>query len=272
MPTPTQVQQSILSAQLAQANLVYANNLSMAAGFKPSHHFTIKRFRWLIAACLRQYNLGDLSSQNFLTVYGCLCSLTGQDSANPIDPNYQGPNFNIGIAVTNVTANYNEGIIEFSNQQTVQILNYSNTLAKIYGPNPKVMIYTPGFVQDEQTEPTYIYNNPTDPTSGLVSITWSYPVAVTGYIAIWGSVPVTTPGSGTSGGGSILFDYTQAALLQDGNGSWYLPLTLPNNYGVAWATSNGNPVGAGGFYTNFSPNRLYGFIDNSAQTIVVKVV
>ena len=138
----------------------------------------------------------------------------------------------------------------------------------MYGPNPGVFIYQAGFTEDEQTPPTYTYQTANDPTSPLLSIVWTFAFPATGYIKIWGSVPVSVNGNG-SNAPIPAFEYTDANLLQDTNGIWYLPLTLPVTLRPYYVEVNGNQVQA--TYERTS-SRLYGFANNnSPQTILVSI-
>jgi len=97
MPTQAQVQQSILSAQLIAANKTEANRIALVGGSLSAQWGYIYRIQRFINAVLRQYNLGDYSSANFLIAYDCLLNLIGIDTTvNTIDPNFQNPAFDIG--------------------------------------------------------------------------------------------------------------------------------------------------------------------------------
>ena len=98
MPTQSQVQQTILSAQYVMAVQSTGNANNMAAGFKSNGFGFLKKLYCYIQAVKRQYALNDFSSPNFLIVYNCLCKMVGMDTTvNTIDPNYQGPSFIIDV-------------------------------------------------------------------------------------------------------------------------------------------------------------------------------
>jgi len=98
MPNQAQVLQTILSAQLIAANKTNANGSTLSGGgLKVSWSF-IDRIHVFTQAVLRQYNLGDYVSPEFLTVYDCLVNMVGLDTTvNTIDPNFQNPEFIIGV-------------------------------------------------------------------------------------------------------------------------------------------------------------------------------
>jgi hypothetical protein len=81
-------------------------------------------------------------------------------------------------------------------------------------------------------------------------------------------VMFTQPNNGS--GGAITFTFNETNLLQDSNGSWYLPLTLPIGLVVIYASSNQVSI-TDQFDQTFSPNRLYGFASNDPQNILIKV-
>lgn len=101
MPTQAQIQKTILSAKLKSANLTNANLTMLAGGTSSVKWGYIKRIRYFTKAVVRQYNLLDYSSANFLLVYDCLVNLIGLDTTtNTIDPNYNNPNIIINVSFT----------------------------------------------------------------------------------------------------------------------------------------------------------------------------
>jgi len=98
MPTQSEIQQTILSAQLIAANKTEANRITLAGGALSAKWGFIRRITRLCIAVLRQYNLQDYTSTNFLIVYDKLVTAIGVDTTvNTIDPNFQNPAFTIGI-------------------------------------------------------------------------------------------------------------------------------------------------------------------------------
>jgi hypothetical protein len=192
MPTQTQVQQIILSAEWKRANLIFNRYTALTAGFKTYYENEIRRYRYLIAAVTRQYQLGDYTSTNFQIVYDCLSTLVGIDtSVNTIDPNYKGPNTIINVVSGGGGSTVNSTQILFSNQTTVSITGYQAEYATEFGKNPlSVQIFVSdgvgGFAPDYGTAPDFTYAVPNDPSSGVSSITWGYPVPTSGYISIFG--------------------------------------------------------------------------------------
>ncbi len=90
----------------------------------------------------------------------------------------------------------------------------------------------------------------------------------------------TSGGSSSDGGGGgynppAPLIYDQSKLLQDTSGSWYLPFldiagTPITNRVPVLVLSNGDAFGFT-FTKNFTPNRIYGFSGNYAQTIEVDI-
>lgn len=98
MPSQAEVLQTILSAQLIAANKTNTNGNILAGGGLTVNWSFIDRIHVFTQAVLRQYNLGDYVSPEFLTVYDCLVNMIGLDTTvNTIDPNFQNPEFVIGV-------------------------------------------------------------------------------------------------------------------------------------------------------------------------------
>lgn len=99
MPTQAQVQNIILSAQLRKTTLLQENLIALNAGFNlPVNFYDIRVLALYTRAVLRQYNMGDYASANFLVVYDCLCKqLGGNINGATVDPNFQAPNTTIVI-------------------------------------------------------------------------------------------------------------------------------------------------------------------------------
>lgn len=274
MPTQSQIQTNILTAQLNVANLVNANLTTLSGGGSFVKWDFIKKYTRAINCVSRQYNLQDYSSTGFLTAYDCLLNFIGGNTANPLNQNAQNPNTVIiipgGISGTQIVY----GRIPFTNANPVQILNYNNTLKALYGNNILAPVrYFTGYTEDVATPPTINYLVSNDPTSDIVSITWTDPpgILLTGYIQIAGIMPVSgTPTAG--GGGSVPFTFDQTYLLFDNvNSEWYLPLTLPTGKNPGYTMVNGKSISTT-YNINYSPARLYAFSPNTvAQNIVISV-
>lgn len=275
MPTSNQIANKILRGQLFQANL----SKGYAQQEKVGNFFSNWDYSVFISTLVQglqfQLSISDFTSATTLNIYNKLSGELGAkyiDGA-ALDPNAQLPNTTIinngGFIGTNVVRD----IITFTNANPVQLLNYNNTYKQLYGNNLITLdIFLTGYTEDEQTPPKIIYAVSNDPTTDIVSITWDYPagILVSGYILIAGVMPISgTPAAG--GGGSIPFTFTDANLLQDGNGSWYLPLVLPTGKSPVFTNVNGVSL-ATTYDTTFSPARLYGFANNSTQTIIVSVI
>lgn len=267
------IQDTILTGELKIANLVLANITALQAGALSVNWKNIIKGNRGVLAVSNLYSIGDTSSSTFKTAYACLQGFVGQYGSGTIDPNAQNPGTVINQNNTYVGSNVVYGKIEFTNQTTVSLLNYNNTLKQIYGNDLiELTLFTGGYTQDEQTAPTITYLTPNDPTTDIVSIVWATnPAPVSGYITIAGVMPVTGT-SGSVGGGSVPFTFNQADLLQDGNGAWYLPLSLPVNKNPFFTTVNGVQLSDTNYDRSFSPARLYTFANNSTAVIIVFVI
>lgn len=106
------------------------------------------------------------------------------------NPNYQPPNGTI-INVINQGSIVNETIIPFTAQTTIELAYYNTTYAQRFGSTPLVcQIYVdngsdPAY-PDTETAPAILHVINGDPSSGLLSITWTYPEITTGYILLSG--------------------------------------------------------------------------------------
>lgn len=78
-------------------------------------------------------------------------------------------------------------------------------------------------------------------------------------------------GSGGSGSSLSPINKTDADLLVDGGGSWYLELSLSSGVRPFYTESNGVQITGAYFDITYTPNRLYGFANNDSQNILIKV-
>ncbi len=273
--TSSQIQATILNGQVVLANLMEKNRLQLAVGNYFVKWDLPRQFNRTITALTYCYNYGDYTSITCTFLYDCLNQLIGIPPNATIDPNFQNSGITINVNNSVVGTNIVYGKIPFTTTGPFVLSNYNNTLKQVYGNN--LITYQAvqtgaGYTEDFGTPGTIAYLTPNDPTTDITSITFDYPagVIVSGYINIAGVMPVTgTSGSGS--GGAVPFTYNQSNLLQDGNGSWYLPLALPTNKNPIFTTVNGVSI-ATTYDTSFNPARLYGFANNSTQSIVVSVI
>lgn len=187
MPTLQTYQQTILSAQLIMSNLLTANLNKVKIGDGDVSYSRIRNLNYNINGLSFQINRPDYTSDTTITIYNRLCGLIGVDTtANTIDPNYQAPNTTL-IVVDSGGTTVNSNKIPFTNTTNVSLLNYKVNYKHLYGNNPTINVYLDGYVEDVATPPTITYETPGDITSDITSITWDYPVAVSGYIQIIGS-------------------------------------------------------------------------------------
>lgn len=186
MPTLETYQQTILSAQLIQANLLTANLNKVKIGNGDVNYSRIRNFVYNINGLQYQLNRPDYTSSTTLTIYNRLCGLIGVDTtANVIDPNYQAPNTTIIVEGGSGTI-VNSNKIPFTNTTTVSLLNYNTAYKVLYGNNPNIAVWLDGFVEDTTTPPTITYQDD-DYTKDILSIEWDYAVPVSGYIQISGT-------------------------------------------------------------------------------------
>jgi len=147
MPTQSQVQETILTAQLKCADISNTNRVNSMSGVGRVSWALVRFIGLFISAVSNQYEIGDFSSVGFLSCYDSLCKLVGSYGSGIIDPNAHGSGFIIDVTVppsiiapvvqisfTNVT-----GLT--INWQTDIPTGYTQTYAQILGnyfPNPVV--------------------------------------------------------------------------------------------------------------------------------------
>lgn len=115
-----------------------------------------------------------------------------------INPNYQNTG-SITIVITTGGTDYNVSKpIYFFDVTSVVLNNWQTTYFNSYGNYPEWQLFTGNTTDGWQEDynppiPEYQDNNP---SSNLLSLTWTYPIPTSGYVIISGKVP----GSGTGGG------------------------------------------------------------------------
>jgi len=185
------VSDEILTGQLKIANLVLGYNTALQNGALNVNWDTAIKGNRSVLAVQNRYSLGDTSSATFQAAYACLSAFVGQYAGGSIDPNAQNPG--VIIDVTTTGSIVNSDTFPFTNQTTVALLSYQTAYYSRFGNTPYVQIFVAdglgGFTPDNGTAPDYVYATPGNPTSGIVSITWGYPIATTGYILISGVQP-----------------------------------------------------------------------------------
>lgn len=278
MPTKANIQQTILNGSYSLMKLVNNSRTLIMSGGEAVRQGFIQWFRLNLQALTDQYNIPDYSSVTTVTIYDRINQFVGIPYNATVDPNFQSPGTIINFS--GVLVGYNKNTIPFtttSGSPAFVLSSYNTTYKFLYGNNPDPLsIYlTPGGAEflDEQTAPIIVRVNPSDINSDILSITWPFATAQTGYVLIGGVAPAasSSPSGGGGSGGSIPFTYSENDLLQDGNGAWYLPLSLPGGYFVVYASSNGTSIG-NALDENFTPARLYNFTDNSPQVIKVNIM
>lgn len=277
MLTQQEYSDVVLTASRANASLVQQLRAREALGSFPNwykaaiHDLKIESGFWTL-------HIADFTSEASIDIYNQLLDI-GSTWAGGIvlDPNAQIPGV---IAIpTSVISGYNETTIPFSTSggsPAFVLSNYQSLYAPFYGNNPNTLLaYTTasGEQPDFGTAPIINRVNPSDINSAILDITWPYPVATQGYILLGGIGTGSTSGGGGGGGtgGATTLLFTEANLLQDGAGAWYLPLVIPAGKVPVSCLSNGETVTMD-FNNTFTPYRLYGFSNNAAQSIVVKTI
>jgi|GEM_PF-7089978 len=188
--TQAQVQNTLLAASLKVANLVLVNYTSLTGGALSVQWGYINYMQRAINCVQRQYNLADYVSVPFIKAYDKLLQLVGTLGIGAINPFAQGG----AIGQINITVSgsmVNTTIITFVNATTVILSNYNTVYAPTYGKTPLVcQIYVSdgmgGFTPDYTTSPDYVYVTSGVPSSGIVSITWTYAIPTTGFILLSG--------------------------------------------------------------------------------------
>lgn len=93
----SQVQGTLLTAQLKAANMTLANITVLQGGQLYVDWYPVTKAQRGINAVGRQYALGDYSSLEFLTAYACLQGFVGTYGGGTIDPNAQNPGITIEV-------------------------------------------------------------------------------------------------------------------------------------------------------------------------------
>lgn len=226
MPTQQQIQNTLLSAELALANLAVANFTQLSAGDWKLNWSPLRRYNRNIKALNYQYGIQDYTSSTTLQLYDCLNTLIGFDTTvNNLDPNFQTPTSPIIVVQAGAFGYVQSLNIVFAGVTGITLANWQTNYAAIYGQNPTIELWTTqGTVnqEDTQTQPIYNYSTPGDPTSVLQSIAWTYPIATSGYYVIKGTVATSTSGGGTIGGGTTYFYIlpTSPGISIDGSGNF----------------------------------------------------
>lgn len=179
------VSDTLLTAELKNANIVDANIIALQAGkLSTSWQQAIKAQRG-INVITWKLSIGDTSSPSFQAAYACLQGFVGNYTGGAISPDAQNPNTT--IVVNNTGTIVNSAKIPFTNTTNVELLNYNLSYKSIYGNNPDVSFWLNDTTQDTSTPPEITYATPGDITSDITQIVWDYPLPVSGYIQISGS-------------------------------------------------------------------------------------
>lgn len=275
MPNNTQITNRIIRGRLLQANLAksYAQQENVGNDF----NFWDKAVYVsnLVQGLQFQQSISDYTSSITLSIYNKLGGILGGlyiDGA-AIDPNAQIPGQT--VVTIPVLLGYNSDKLPFEttiDSPQLVLSNYDTLYAPLYGNNPILAIYDNQgqYIGDEQTPPIIEYLD-NDPSKKILSITWDYGVATSGYIQISGVSPSAATGNPTNNNSAVELPFSQDDLLDAGGGNWYLPLVLASNKVPIYTQVNGISVSTTYDKSNV-PARLYGFANNEAQSIIVTVI
>lgn len=190
-----------------------------------------------------------------------------------LNPNIQSPGTT--IVTIPVLLGYNSDKLAFEttgDSPQLILANYDVLYASLYGNNPILAIYDNQgqYIVDEQTPPIIEYLD-NDPSKKILSITWDYGVATSGYIQISGVSPSAATGNPTNNNSAVELPFSQDDLLDAGGGNWYLPLVLASTKVPIYTQVNGISISVTYDKSNV-PARLYGFANNETQSIIVTVI
>lgn len=274
MLTQSQYQNAVYSASRANAVLIDNLRAKEALGFYPDWNLAscqqlkIKSGKWSLA-------IQDYSSDASVDIYNQLLDIGSTWMGGIVlDPNAQIPGTTIVTIPVLQNLNNDQLPINTTNDNPQFILsNYHANYYPLYGNNPFLAPYinAGGFnTGDEQTPPIITRVDPNDPSSDITQILFDYPVATLGYLNISGIGNIST-GSPSSGGGvvPITFTYTQADLLLDNFGGYYLQLVLPGTKRPYYASLNGISISI-----NYDKNtqRFSGFANNNTCVIEISLM
>lgn len=198
MPTQSDIANQILRGQLLQAYTVKAYVAQERIGNYFSFWDYAIYLSHLIQGLQNQLLIQDYTSGITLAIYNKLGGELGMQYIDgaALDPNAQLPPTVIVINEHGGSGGGGGGStvisqpIIFSNQTVVTLSNYQSVYAPTYGNNPVIQVFVPdgsgGYAQDEGTSPVRQYVVSGDPTSGISSITITYPVPTSGFIQITG--------------------------------------------------------------------------------------
>lgn len=185
MPTTNDISVSILIGQAYYKQLLDQDTTKRQVGNSPFNKKKLTCLKRLMRAL--QWDLDSSVNDSITTViYDLLLDGFAGFNGNAlaVDPSVIIPGKTITVINNGTTMNTDK--LPFTNVNPVQLLNYNIVYKRIYGNNPILQIFVTGFTQDEQTPPTIAYQDD-DFTKDILSITWDYPVPVSGYISITGS-------------------------------------------------------------------------------------
>lgn len=185
MATSNQISAQIAIAQAYYVQLMDLDTANLQQGYPATNHKKIICLKRLIKAL--QWDLAiNVNDDVTSVIYSLLVEQTGLYNGNAavVDPSVVIPGMTINVTKTGSVVNSTK--IAFVDQTVITLASYNTFYKPLYGNNPIVAIFTPGYTQDEQTPPVIIYQD-NDITKDILSITWTYPVPTSGYVQISGT-------------------------------------------------------------------------------------
>lgn len=188
MPNQTDIQQTILNGSYALGVLTDNNYNLITRGDPPVREDFIQFFRLNLQALEDQYELGDYTSNNTVTIYDRVNGFVGLSYNVSVDTNFQNPAIVYNVTtVVNALGNFIR--IPFSNATTVSLTSFQSVYVPIYGDFAIVTLWVTQdggatYQQDTGTVPTIV--NLDGDINKPDSYTWTFGIPTTGYVQING--------------------------------------------------------------------------------------
>jgi hypothetical protein len=187
MPDQSSIEQTILNGKYSIATLVNNNLTLVNGGQLPIRTGFIDFYNLSLQGLIYQYSINDYTSSTTTALYDRINNFVGIPAGAQVDPNAQLPNTTIIVEGGGGTAKSEP--IYFNNQTTVTITSYQNLYVAQFGNSPILQIYVSNgdgtYSQDTGTTPTITYVGGII-ANGINTITWTYPIATSGYVIIMG--------------------------------------------------------------------------------------
>lgn len=224
MPTQQQISNKIIRGQLLQADLTKTAVTDEKGCCIPECWPKIVNISELVQALQTQYLIPDYISDDTVYIYKKLSKIIGLQyiDGSAFDPNAQ---HNNTIILDAGGARFNNGTYSFTSLTNPSLSDFHNVYFPLFGNSPQFQIWLDSgdgvnFNLDVSTSPIVFRNS-----NGIVSVVWSYPIAVTGYITAIGIGTVFV--GQTTGGISTNSNERFVQLTATGNATT-LTYTLPH--------------------------------------------